>query len=142
LKRLYRICSLAEDGHDQDIPAAYFQTPPAKLDSQSPSTAAIRVGIDLSIDLYITKCSQFQYLALIRFGVMMHKKFADSKHSATEAERRARKAVRLVHDLKDEVNKLTEKTRSLQLVEIEYLKWKKREPEVRHYLKSFAAIAR
>jgi hypothetical protein len=78
----------------------------------------------------------------MRFGIMMHKKYTSIQRTATELEKRARKAARSMHDLKDDMKSLKEKIESLELVEVEYLSWKKREPEVKHYLKSFAGIAK
>jgi hypothetical protein len=142
LKRLFGVCSLDKDGHDPDIPEAYFQTPPAKLESQSPSTAALRVSALSHLSNMSTDLAQFQYLSLMRFGIMMHKKYTDIQRTTSELEKRTRKAARSVLDLKDEMKGLKEKIKNSELIEVEYLNWKKREPEVRHYLKSFAGIAK
>jgi hypothetical protein len=73
---------------------------------------------------------------------MIHKKYVDSKHNAAETASRARKAARSVHDLRDETKDLKERIKTLERIEVGYMSWKKREPEIRHYLKSFAGIAR
>jgi hypothetical protein len=73
---------------------------------------------------------------------MIHKKLSDVQAKTTEMEKRAVKDALSTHNLKDETKKLKERVSSLESIEMEFLNWKKREPEVRHYLKSFAAIAR
>jgi hypothetical protein len=72
----------------------------------------------------------------------MHKKFTNAKQVVTDAEKRAKRQAKALREHKEEIVGLREKTKKLEIVESEYKAWKKREPEVRHYLQSFAAIAR
>ncbi|KAF2424840.1 hypothetical protein EJ08DRAFT_410775 [Tothia fuscella] len=125
-KLLFGITGFGKGEHDADVPAEYFEMPPEKLGGASPGSCAMR----------------FQYLALLRYGITMHKKCADARKAASESERKTKKLARAAQDYKDEAKGLREQLQSLESVKKEYANWKKREPEVRHYLKSFAAIAR
>lgn len=72
----------------------------------------------------------------------MHKKYTDAVHALADAEKTRNKVVRASQGFKDEAAGLREKVKELESMEGDYKSWKKREPEVRHYLRSFAAIAR
>jgi len=72
----------------------------------------------------------------------MYIKYWDAIRTASEAKKMAKEIARTAQVLKDENSALREKVKALEEVEVEYSNWKKREPEVRHFLKSFAGIAK
>jgi hypothetical protein len=72
----------------------------------------------------------------------MHMKYTDAKRALTDAERKGNVFKEATQEHKDEVVRLKGRLDILEALEGEYKSWKSREPEVRHYLRNFAAIAR
>lgn len=78
----------------------------------------------------------------MRYGVMMHKKYWDAKIATVTAEKKIKKVARAALEWKEEVKRLEQRVTALEPMETAHLNWKRKEPEVRHYLRSFAGMAK
>jgi hypothetical protein len=79
---------------------------------------------------------------MLRYGRMMHKRFEEGKLSLAAADMRTRELFASVQALKEEQSTLQSTVKRLGAVEKKYKTFKDREPEIKHYLKQFAGIAR
>jgi seryl-tRNA synthetase len=73
---------------------------------------------------------------------MMCKRFEEAKRSIVAADKRTRELFASVQNLKEERTTLQWSIKSLEAVEKKYETFKDREPEIKHYLRQFASIAR
>ena len=102
---------------------------------------------------------QFQYLQLVRYGILISKQLKDSKvQLAIESQQvktisqstrhleetnkglQAKITELLVHTRENKV--LEQRIRELEKVEQKYKAYKEREPEIKHYLNAFAAMSK
>lgn len=72
----------------------------------------------------------------------MCKRFEEAKRSIVAADKRTRELFASVQNLKEERTTLQWSIKSLEAVEKKYETFKDREPEIKHYLRQFASIAR
>jgi hypothetical protein len=79
---------------------------------------------------------------MLRYGRMMCKRFEEAKRSIVAADKRTRELFASVQNLKEERTTLQWSIKSLEAVEKKYETFKDREPEIKHYLRQFASIAR
>ena len=74
LKSLFFVNGSVKGQYDTSIPDAYFEIPPVNLVDGDASLEALRVGHPRNHVLWCLITSQFQYLALIRYGLKTHEK--------------------------------------------------------------------
>ena len=73
---------------------------------------------------------------------MMHKRFNNLKSSVNSINSENAKLSEDLKAVELEKIQLSERVESLKRFESKYLGWKKREPEIEHYLAQFAGLAR
>jgi len=102
---------------------------------------------------------QFQYLQLVRYGILISKQLKDSKFQLAVASRQVQTISQsnqhleetteglqtkitelLVHSRENKV--LERRIKELEKVEQKYKAYKEREPEIKHYLNAFAAMSK
>ncbi|KAF2672807.1 hypothetical protein BT63DRAFT_137155 [Microthyrium microscopicum] len=125
-KKLFSIYGPGPFDHDPRLPVEWFSTPPMKLDDGTPKMSALR----------------FQYLALVRYGVAMHSRLNRLKTSFKSVKQENSKLSEELRATEHAKLSLSEDVEGLKIFQSKYLHWKKREPEVKHYLGQFTALAK
>ncbi|KAF2840657.1 hypothetical protein M501DRAFT_1001657 [Patellaria atrata CBS 101060] len=141
-KRLYGIRGKADDEHDEAIPGNWFQTPPMDL---GPGMEAFRVHTSSDHgwgDLCLICLQQFQYLSLIKYGTMITRRFREALNSREQYKVQLINVTNDRASLEQEMNGLKLRVKDLEETEAKWLRYKKREPSVTHYLSIVSDIAK
>lgn len=78
----------------------------------------------------------------MRCAQVSHKRLHDAKRVARLSHAQIEDMKVSVKELREESGQLRARVQMLEKTEAQFLKYKKREPEIRHYLGSCAALAR
>lgn len=124
-KCLFGVRGFREGFHDKAIPQAWFDTPPIKLDASSPGLEAIR----------------FQYLALVQFGTQTLKSHRVLRKECAQHERRVSELEVSCRDLRKALQASKKKEEQMIELKQENEDWRKRAPQIKHYLGIMTKLA-
>jgi hypothetical protein len=143
-KALYAIYGPSPEECDGRLPRDWFNTPPMRLNDESPVMSALRVRF---LFKHTFKClfnmrAQFQYMSLIRYGSMMHRKFNHLKSSFKAVKQDTSRLEEDLRSVELERESLKDRVEKSKLFEQQYQHYMKREPEIRRYLEQYAMLAK
>ncbi|GAB7355055.1 hypothetical protein MBLNU459_g5651t1 [Dothideomycetes sp. NU459] len=124
-KHLFGIRGFAQGEYDCEIPSRFFECPPRILDSNDGGMDAIR----------------FQFLRLVSYGTAMTQKVSASREAHAQIFEQLEKQRMENRRLTSQIDTMTERTKLYEKNESLLEKYKRKEPEVTHYLAAFAEMA-
>ncbi|KAI9664476.1 MAG: hypothetical protein M1821_005922 [Bathelium mastoideum] len=124
-RNLYGIRAISEGGYDSAIPPAFFNIPPVRLDLDAQGMTALK----------------FQYLSLIRFGRNTLHKLRQQYKISNDLKMQVNQESSKAKDLEQCLQELGASYHELERNEKELQSWRRKLPELKHYLTTFQKLA-